>query len=304
MQAAILMTVCQGEEEIAWDTLRGLSQACADAETSLVLVDDASPTHIGVRLANRFADLTGRGAECIELPSSLGFRGTARRLFRGLDRIAARWPSVDMVIKLDADACIVRPDLQSFLASLCPDGVGLYGERYRMRRRDALLLLADYLPVGFSRKQVGPVIFRDWRLRRVRPVWWSDFGRAALARGFRFGYIAGGFCVIGGGTLQKISRAGWLSRDQTPVGFTFTDDVLLTMAAHAVGDPVVDLRAVSGHWGFLSTTEDTPLEDIVPHRPYVVHHLKNRPLAWERRRALREALGWPQPEWPARPDAA
>jgi hypothetical protein len=291
MQAAILMTVSQGEEEIAWDTLRSLARSCDGAQLSLVLVDDASPSHIGARLASRFAESTGHTAECIELPMSLGFRGTAQRLFRGLDRIAARLPSVDMVIKLDADACIVRPGLSGCLASLCRDGVGFYGERYPMRHRDALLIMADHLPCGFSRKQVGEVIYRDWQLRRVRPVWWADFGRAALARGYRFGFIAGGFCILGGKTLQKMARAGWLGRNQAPIGFTFTDDVLITMAAYAVGDPVVDLRGMS-HWGFLATTEDTPLSEIVPHRPYVVHHLKNRPRAWERRRELRDALGW------------
>jgi hypothetical protein len=302
VEAAVLMTVCEGEEGIAWDTLHGLARSCAGARLSLQLVDDASPSAIGRRLALRFTDTTGHPADCIELPHSLGFRGTAQRLFRGLEGIAQSGRNLDMVVKLDADACIVRPDLLSFLESICPDGVGFFGERYPMRHRDTLLLLADCLPFGFARRQVGDVIHPEWRLSRLGSVWWSDFGRAALAQGYRSGFIAGGFCVLGGKTLRKMADKGWLARDQARVGFTFTDDVLLTIASCATGDPVVDLRTLSTQWGFLSTTEETPLAEIVPYRPYVVHHLKNRPRAWERRRELKAALGWPAAELNARSD--
>jgi hypothetical protein len=94
--------------------------------------------------------------------------------------------------------------------------------------------------------------------------------------------------------LQKLAAPGWLARDQSRVGLTFTDDVLLTIAVHATGDPVVDLRTTSSQWGFLGTTEETPLDEILPFRPYVVHHLKNKPKAWERRHVLRASLGWPE----------
>lgn len=294
MQVAILMTVSEGEEEIAWDTLHCLARSCDGLGLRLVLVDDSSPSKVGPRLAARFQKATHHPAECITLPSSLGFCGTATRLFRGLERAAALVPQVDLVVKLDPDACVVRPDLTSFLKSVCPEKVGLYGERYVMRHRDSLLVVADCVPFGFARKQVDGVIHRKWQLRRLGPTWWGDFGRAALARGFRFGFIAGGFCVLGGKTLQTLAARGWLSRDQARVGLTFTDDVLLTIAVHATGDPVVDLRTTSSHWGFLGTTEETPMDAIVPFRPYVVHHLKNKPKAWDRRRDLKAALGWPE----------
>ncbi len=289
-QIALLMIVCESEEAIAWDTLSSLAEACAGAKQTLFLIDDASPSGIGNRLSERFRETTGQAAECYELRQSLGFYGMAHRLFLGLSRIAATGRPFDMVIKIDPDACIVRRDLLPFLREICPEGVGLFGESWRMRRRDAALLLADLLPFGFKRKSVGDIIYHDWQLRRLYSVWWSDFGRRALLRGFRFGVIVGGFFFLGGKTLDKLASAGWLTRDQRKHGFTFCDDTLMTIAAYAVGDPVIDLRMTSSQWGFLAITEESPLESIVPYRPYVVHCLKDRPKAWEHRRKLRAAL--------------
>jgi hypothetical protein len=296
MELAVLMIVCEGEENLAWDTLASLAEACSGARISLFLIDDASPTHIGMRLAERFRNAIGHSAQCYELPHRLGFYGLAQRLFRGLRIIAQSDRSFDMVMKIDADVCIVRKDLLSFLKATCAFGSGLYGELYPMRTRDRVLLLADYLPLGFARERHGDVIRRRWQLRRLFPVWWSDFGWRALMRGFRLEYVAGNFYILGGKTLRKLDAAGWLERDQTKSGFVFSDDVLLTIAVYALGDPVVDLRSVSSHWGFLATTEEDSLERMVAARPYVVHHLKDRPKAWERRKALRASLGWSKPE--------
>jgi hypothetical protein len=290
---ALLMCMCEGEEAIAWDVLSGIAQSCNQARLSLFIVDDGSPSRVGDRIAARFRQTYAQPATCHRLPKSLRFYGMAERLFIGLNDIAASGTSFDLVLKLDPDICVVRRDFLEFLKQVSPNGVGLFGERYTMRARDSLLLVADLVPAGFARKRVQGVMHREWRLRRLFPVWWSDFGRRALINGFRFGFIAGGFWILGGRSLRKLAETNWLGRDQSKHGFVFTDDVLLTLAMYALGEPVVDLATVSPHWGrFLSITEETPLDAIVPHRPYIVHHLKDRPKGWERRRALKAAFGW------------
>jgi hypothetical protein len=126
--------------------------------------------------------------------------------------IAQSERSFDMVVKIDADACIVRKDLLPFLKATCAFGIGLYGELYPMRTRDRVLLLADYLPLGFARERHGDVIRRRGQLRRLFPVWWSDFGWRALMRGFRLEYVAGNFYILGGKTLRKLDAAGARAR--------------------------------------------------------------------------------------------
>jgi hypothetical protein len=293
LNIALLMGLCEGEEAISWEVVSTAAMACSGAKISLFLVDDASPSHVGKRLAARFREEFGHDAQCHELAKPLRFFGTAVRLFQGLSDIASSDQSFDMVVKLEPDICVVRRDLLPFLKETCPDGIGMFGERYEMRARDSMLILADLVPFGFARKRVDDVIHREWRLRRLFPVWWADFGRRALLNGFRFGYIAGSFWILGGKTLRKMAESGWLTRSQTKHGFLFTDDVLLSIAAYATGDPVVDLATRSPHWGrFLSITEETPLESILPRRPYIIHHLKDRPKGWEGREQVKRAFGW------------
>ncbi len=293
MKLALLICLCEGEQAIAWDVLSTMAVACSGAELSLFIVDDASPSRVGQRLASRFREEFGVEARCRELPKGLRFYGMAERLFIGLNDIVASGQSFDAVLKLDPDICVVRRDFLAFLKETCPDGLGLFGERYEMRARDALLLVADLFPLGFARKRVDGVIFRDWSLRRYFPVWWGDFGRRALLNGFRFGFIAGGFWILGGQTLRKLGEKGWFARSQIKHGFVVTDDVMLTMATYAIGHPVVDLATRSPHWGrFLSITEETPIETILPRKPYIIHHLKDRPKGWEARNQVKRNFGW------------
>jgi hypothetical protein len=294
VRIALLICVCEGEESIAWDVLSAAGQCFAQAEVSLFVVDDASPSRVGQTLVDRFAKTFGQSASCRVLPKSLRFYGTAERLFRGLSDIASSGKDFDAIVKLESDICIVRQDLLAFVEQVCPDGVGLYGERYGMRARDSLLLAADLVPAGFARERVDGIIQRKWRFGRLFPVWWADIGRRAFLRGYRFGFIAGSFWVLGGKTLRKMAESGWLARDYGKTGFVFADDVLITVAAHAVGDPVVDLGKVSPHWGrYLSITDETPTEAFIPKKPYVVHHLKNHAVGWKRRQEIKRAFGWP-----------
>ena len=186
MKLAVFLKVCEGEYDIDWDALMSLAQSCKGADISLFVLDDASQSQVGKRLADKFYEATLNPVDCLELPRSLGFRGSGQRAFLGLERIASSGEAFDIVVKIDADALVVRNDLGDFLEKSCPNRLGLYGAGNLMRWRDRLLYLMDYLPMGFNRALVDGVIQREWQLSRNYPVWWIDFGRRALLNGFRF----------------------------------------------------------------------------------------------------------------------
>jgi hypothetical protein len=288
MKLALFLKVCEGEYEMAWDAMMSLVQSCQGANISLFVLDDASPSRVGKRLVDKFYKTTGNSVDCLELPQSLGYRGSGQRAFIGLNRIANSGKEFDMVVKIDADALVIRDDLGDFLEKSCPNGVGLYGEGNMMRWRDRILYLADFLPIGFKRKSTEQVIQREWELSRIYPVWWADLGMRSLFNGFQFKYIPGCFWYLGGKTLQKLKEVGYLSRDQNNYGFVFNDDLLLTTAVYAINHPVVDLTTISPHWkGSTFTSEETPLIEVKQLNPYVIHPLKNKPKAWERRTELK-----------------
>lgn len=298
MRLALFFCVCEGEYEIAWEALVSLLRSCKQHEVALFILDDASPSRVGKRLAERVKSERDMPIECIELEKSLGFRGTAWRAFHGLAQIAKAARNFDLVIKIDADALVLREDLGAFIATACPDGRGLYGELRAMRWRDRLLYAADQLPAGFTREAVDGVIQHKWKLARRKPVWWADVGRRAFRNGFRFGYIGGCFWFLGGQTLATLHGAGLLDRDQAQHGFVFNDDLLLTTAVLGIGHPVVDLATLSPSFGgTMSMSERFPLDEVLRRRPFVVHPLKNNPEAWQRREQLRTHFPglWPAP---------
>jgi hypothetical protein len=288
MKLALFMKVCEGEYEIAWEALTSLAQSCKGADITFFVLDDASPSRVGKRLADEFHDMTGYPVDCLELPQSLGYRGSAQRAFLGLDWIVSSGEEFDMVVKIDSDALVLRDDLGDLLKESCPNGVGLYGEGQTMRLQDRLLFLADFLPVGFKRQMIDQIIQRQWQLNRTSPVWWADFGWRGFLNGFSFEFIPGCFWYLGGKTLKKLKEVGYLSRNQSKYGFVFNDDSLLTTAVYAIDHPVVDLVSLSPHWkGSTWMSESTPIEQVKSLRPYVVHPLKNNPKAWERRKELK-----------------
>ncbi len=289
MKLALFMKVCEGEYEMGLSALQSLIRSCQDNELFFFVLDDASPSRVGQRLADQFQRLTGEAANCLELPKSLGYRGSGQRAFMGLHHIATCGEDFDAVVKIDTDALVIRKDLGQFISEVCADGIGLYSEAYAMRIRDRILYLADLIPFGFKRKKLDGVIQRQWQLKRTYPVWWADFGIKALLSGFRFRFIPGSFWFIGGKTLQQLEAIGYLSRDQSQYGFVFNDDLLLTSAVYAIHHPVVDLSKIYPQWDqFLMAGEGIPLELILSHKPYVIHPLKDHPEAWQRRQELLE----------------
>jgi hypothetical protein len=289
LKIVAFIVVCEGELEMAKDAAQSLVTTLAEHETSAWVLDDGSRSSVGVALTEYLRSELGINAECLRLPASLGFRGSAQRAFIGLEKISHLERQPDVVVKIDADALVVRPDLGQLVARVCPDGIGLYGEAKPMRYRDRVLYLADQLPLGFSRELKDGIIQRKWALNRTRPVWWNDLALRALLHGFRFKFIPGCFWFLGGKTLSALRDSGTLVRSQSASGFVFNDDIILTTATYALGHRVVDLADESPHWQrTMSMSETTPLSEILRVKPYVVHPLKNNDAAWARRRELRE----------------
>ncbi|MBD2261271.1 hypothetical protein [Pseudanabaena sp. FACHB-2040] len=285
---ALLMCICEGELDIAHDALSSFIKCC-QGEITLFLVDDASPSYVGQSLADRFIQQTGSKAHCLRLPKALKYRGNAQRTFLGLQSIRDVGRDFDLVVKLDADALVVREGLEEEMAAYCTDGCGLYGETFNMRLCDRVLFSSDLLPFGFKRKSVNGVIERRWQLSRTFPVWWSDFGYRGIRGGFRFNCILGSFWFMGWKTFCSLSDRGYFRRDQSKHGFVFNDDVLLTTAVHALKHPVVNLGQRSFSWKdtLIIHEETVQVNALWSRKPFVIHPLKNTPVSWRLRQEFK-----------------
>jgi hypothetical protein len=287
MKIAVLMVVCEGEFGIACDALNSVAAACANNECVAYIVDDASASLVGERVLETVKRTRGVSGQCLRLRRSLGFHGMAERLFFGLKQIADHGTRFDLIVKLDPDTLVVRRDFGQFLAENCAGPRGLSGEMHEMLPRLKLSFLLDQLPFGFRRKSTGGVMQHGGELSRFAPVWWSDIGRKAIGGGFRFRYVPGCFFVLGGETLRTLDRSGYLARSQARHGLLFNDDLILTACVYALRHPVIDFSQKSPHWGSsMFMPEETPLDTVLRHAPYVVHPLKNNAAALLRRDEL------------------
>lgn len=281
------MTVCEADRRIAGSAMASVIAALPGFDLAIYIVDDGSPSNVGRMLIEGFSPVPGH---LVRFPRPLRFTGTARRLFAGL--AAAAEGGFDAVVKFDPDTLVAPGDLAGLVAAAARERRGLSGVLVRMRRRDALLLVADLLPVGFRRRHRAGVIEKKWELRRVRPVWWWPMGWRAFRHGFRFRYIAGGMCIMGGDTLRELAARGWLARAQERRhGFTFADDLLISIAAAALGHPLSDPARVRPNWACLDGDHVTDWNARLAAGVLVLHPLKDNPradavrLAVERRRA-------------------
>ena len=289
MKAAVFFVVCEGEFEIGVDALQSLVDSLNDYEVDVFILDDASPSLVGRAIAKRINTKGIQTIHHMDLEASLGFRGSAQRAFIGLSWIYKSAKEFDVIIKIDADALVLRKDLGRHIQETLQDGRGLYGVEYSMRKRDKILYIADQFPIGLTRRLVNGIIQRDWRIGRAYPVWWSDIGKKARHNGYKYSYIQGCFWFLGAETLNALAEADYLDRDQSNFGFVFNDDLILTSATAAIEHPIVDLTKLSGAWlRSMGLSELEPIGLIQEQQPYVVHPLKNYPAANARREELKK----------------
>jgi len=289
MKAAVFFVVCEGELEIGIDALQSLVSSLKGYEIDVFILDDGSPSFVGQNIAKKLNTGGIQEIHHMDLAVSLGFRGSAQRAFIGLSWIHNTAKKFDVIIKIDADAVVLREDLGQHIQETLQGRRGLYGVEYSMRKRDKILYIVDQFPIGLTRKLVNGIIQRAWRIGRIYPVWWSDIGKKARHNGYKYSYIQGCFWFLGANTLHELVEANYLDRDQSNFGFVFNDDLILTTATMAIQHPVVDLTKVSNAWRCSMTlSESTPIGVIQAQKPYVIHPLKNHHAANVRREEFKK----------------
>ncbi len=294
LRIAVLLCVCDSDATLAEDVVTTLCASASEHSLRFFIMDDASKTRAGERLADHCRRL-GRKASCTRLPEPLGFRGCIQRTCEGLREVAHSQEPFDLVIKHDPDALVIRTDLGALLSAHCRADDTMWGIPFTMRGRDRVLLLADLMPFGFRRRRQGAKIDRKWEPRRLRPVWWFRAGVQALANGFRFRTPGGGFYIVAMPLVQRMVDRGFLARPRYERhGFLTTEeDIMAGMLVRAVGGRVVDLDTVSPRFGDLGISPTPDAKTLRKNGHFVVHPLKATPQGLACRRELLEAFAPP-----------
>lgn len=294
MRIALMMSVCENDKAIAAAAVTSLVRRRAGYEIDVYVQDDASPSRVGVALAEHCRRNLGISAQVNELPFPVGFRGGVTRFTMLMNWIASTGIEYDLLVKIDPDSLVLRDDwLDSFSADVSArGGRGIWSIARPFRKQDALLFLLDLLPMGFRRKKTGTLIDRKWELRRWRPVWWAGIGWRALFRGLRSRYSHGAFYAIGGETFRDVARRGFFKRLKPDRHgfFTSEEDPMATVFAYSVGDRLIDLNELVPGWGNAYWGPDLPPATVVASGMYVVHPLKDNEAGRKNRTLFMEAM--------------
>ena len=288
MKLLVFYGLYEGEKVSAPLALGQLLAILAGHEVDVLILDDASPSHIGEQMKARFAGQGAGRIDVLRLEHSTGYRGSIDRTFSALQWAVQTGRAYDYVLRVDADVHFCRPDLANLFAPGVLPTQGIIGQPLVMRSRDFAQVWADVLPVGFRRRRTDDSkIEHQWELKRGRPVWWHNIGWRALANGFRGVIIPGCFIIIAGATLAALHNRGWLDRPRTSLGLAFGDDTILALATRAIGHPVIDARTLMPDWSCcLFITTETTSATVRAAGHYFIHPLKDVAWANELRQAL------------------
>jgi hypothetical protein len=300
MRLLIFYGVYEAERSFAHVCLEQLLDILSGHTVHVGIQDDASPSRLGDRLAERVRPRLGDRVRVVRLDRSLGYHGMYERVLGFLDFACTWGETFDYVLRVDPDLHFCTHRLaEVFDRSLLPE-VGLFGPTLAMRRRDFTLFLADLLPVGFRRRLKDGGMEHGWELARTYPVWWSDIGRRAVRNGFRGRIVTGSFGALSWRSVLQMRERGWFSRSRERSGLVFQDDVVTSAMVHALGHPLLDFREVLPTWNNELCLRPTDTADDVRRRGLdLVHALKNEPWA----HALREKLILPRTEAPVSAEA-
>lgn len=269
--------VYEGDRPYAAQTLEQVLDSLALHELTVHIQDDASPSHVGGRLAEQFSDRVN--LRLTRIDQSLGYHGTAERTLSLLNALAAGSQTYDYILRVDPDIYLTSRKLaRLFDEDLLPER-GLVGATNQMRRRDLALWLADLVPVGWRRRQLADGrMEHDW-VMRTAPVWWGDIGLHALKGGFRGRMVTGVLYALAWSTLSALHARGWLSRSRQAMGLLFHDDLFLSTMVWALGHPVSDINEFIPEWkADLFIQCGTPVDRLRSRQLDLLHPLKDN--AW------------------------
>lgn len=283
MKIAVFTFVCDSTSsadfaDVAVDAVRGLILSLGGQhDLRFLFVDDASRNHVGDTLRHMCEDM-GLDAHVIRLEEPLGYRDACVRTRVAIAYVADHWSDVDLVLKTDCDAIVVRRDLGTALGEWCRERVRpvCWGAVRPMRYRDRVLYIADILPAGFRRAMRHGQFRREWELRRWKPVWWSRWGWRAIRKGFRFRFPAGSFYILNAAAIRGLANAGRLAAvSPGRYGLMVSEeDVLVATLLLGIDGEVVDLSGVVPGWSQLSLGGAESLAIIRQQGAYVVHPIK------------------------------
>lgn len=293
MRIGIFYGVYEAEKDFAHICLGKLIDVLAQHELHIIVLDDASPSHLGKSLESQFAQKIRGTFDVVRLEQSSGFRGAMDRTQQIYRRFAERHPDLDYVLRVDADLYINRRDLSAlFDAKKLPEA-GLVGVPATLRGRDFFLLLCDLLPVGFRRRMRAGFVEHKWELSRWLPVFWGDIGRKALLKSPNRLFMGGAFQIIAFRSILAMKRKGWLDRTVLGrIGLIFGEDIMTTMMIKALGHPLIDAAKLLPDWsadlGLYPKKYSTA--EIIARNHYLLHPLKNDPWSKQLRDELENSL--------------
>ena len=289
MRLAAFVGVYEAEAEIASITLDQLVTLCRrrGVDLALTILDDASPSHLGDRLAQRLGPSLRRGIDVVRLERSTGYYGQIDRTLDMFRRLVESGLPCDYLLRLDVDLHFCRDDVgKLFDASLLPRR-GIVGATIQMRYRDYVQVYADLAPFGFRRRERNGLREHGWELRRSRPVWFWRIAGRGIRNGFRGRFVAGPFQLIAWETLLEVYARGYLSCERQRWGLIFGEDIMTNLLVLAAGHPVVDASAIIPDWSCeLFLPPSATAQDVRNAGYFFVHPVKDRPWANEIRRQI------------------
>lgn len=289
MLIGLFFGVYEAEKAFAQSTLEQALGILESHDVHVLILDDASPSHVGETLALAISGKPRVSAEVVRIEQSSGFRGSMDRTLLALRHLANRSEPLDYVVRVDADLFFGRTDLSAVFDSSQLPRTGMVGCRTVFRWRDYVQVLGDLAPLGFRRRHERGVITHTWELARMKPVWWSDIGWRALGNGFGRSFLNGPFQVISGQSLSQLKEKGWLDRSPSAgLGLVFGEDVMTNVLIKALGHPLTDFSEILDDWScdMFVQSEKCNARDLFDRKHYLIHPLKGD----ARSQSLREEL--------------
>lgn len=286
------MLVAPGEAEMAVDSLSHAFSYCPGAHACLRY--DGKPDRTYDTLSE-FAGLYSGRVCLMQNESTLGYAGHSISTFRNFDHIWRAHPDVEMVIKLDPDACILRPGLVDCARrKFAEHGPGMLG-CYKISPSGAIrehhihrkALLRDLLLVG-----------RDQGNGKLRfgPPFYLQYLVRALRHGYSVGHaVLGGLYILHGETVIAAGRTGyWSAIGDWGSCHMKLEDVLVSLGTKSAGHSLIDINNPAAGdvpaWVQYRPPIQPSFQEIVERNYLAIHPVKNTPEGWELRTELRRML--------------
>lgn len=283
-----LMIIGPGESDIGLDTLDHVLSLYP--ECGVWVRDDCTADGTWEKL-QEFASKHGSRVKLDKNPCRMGFYGLPSSVFRGFESIYRTEQTIEMVLKIDPDTCVLRVGLIEFARELfAKEGPGIIGSirtspsgTKRDHRQHLRRFIRDLLPLGVDRA--------TRHLRFGTPFYLTTLMKA-IRNGYHLGeHAQGGLYILHGETLRKLGDDGfWSSIPDEGSRVIKEEDVLVSLGVKSIGHAFIDIHRppLSRVWIQYKSPIALTAEQIVNRELLAVHPLKKDAL--ELRRAVRPSV--------------